>query len=90
MRKIVPPAAFAACLFLISCKKETTELKPIQTSEAASVTAAKQSAVTFKSQQTFEEPGAFWNDCKQELMNYHGNVHMVVEGVINKKQNLQC
>jgi hypothetical protein len=86
MRKIVPTAAFAACMFLISCKKETSELKTIQTPEASSVTAAKQSAVTFKSQQTFQEPGAFWNDCTQELMNYHGNVHMVVEGVINKNK----
>ena len=44
----------------------------------------KQSAtVHFKTQQIFEEPGAFWNDCTQELMNYHGNVHVVVQGVIN-------
>jgi hypothetical protein len=41
------------------------------------------STVHFKTQQIFEEPGAFWNDCTQELMNYHGNVHVVVQGVIN-------
>jgi len=43
----------------------------------------KSPVVHFQTQEVFEEPGAFWNDCTQELMNYHGNVHVVVQGVIN-------
>jgi len=84
MRKILLFAAIAASLSITSCQKETAQLSDNAPPEITSSASLQQSkAVHFKTQQVFEEPGAFWNDCTQELMNYKGNVHIVIQGAIN-------
>ena len=84
MRKILLFAAIAASLSITSCQKETAQLPDNALSEVTSNAGLKKSkAVHFKTRQVFEEPGTFWNDCTQELMNYTGNVHIVIQGTIN-------
>lgn len=99
MRKIALTSAIAMALFITSCQKEAAVM-PVNSSANLNTVGAQngtsssllnasvkqRAAVNFQANEVFEEPGAFWNDCTQETMNYHGNVHVLVHGVINDKK----